>query len=760
MGNRLTKGKNISSFLAIQFSSIHYLVILVATIFVIVAIVVGTIISASQLKSKLYTAVFRTNQLTAYTVASHLKDFLESRSNGVRSLSRVLALDHSYSSRIADIEDYFQFVKNENVYSIILLSAEGRILYSTNSLNVGQDISKGEFWRYVKSWSSRGMTHEGLKDPVAFFHRIKPYAGRLEGSDFILLGAPIFTEESSSRKVSVDGAVAFLINQFAVIGTPIEEARDFRDTTLKIAVGVFSKSAFPFVHIWSNIPSWKVAKLSILQNEGRGSCGRCHVESDIERVFGGEILTGSAVMKTSLPDSDGNEFLWTSAPITSNLLELQDARWHVVISAERSPVELGVTSFMKGSIFLTVGVVILLVIILSVNYSAAKKGALELQHLKNLEQMASLREQYEALIEGSNDAIYILSENRVLYVNKRFRDLFGYTLEEVRQKSFLDLVAPESRSLFEERLMRFQRGEKVERQYAFTALTKSGKKIPVEISVAHIRYEGKVAAIGIIRDLSELTAQKELFETLFKNAPVGIMIHREGRVIKANDAAGQAIGFGSGDDIIGRPVSSFVHPEDLEDSNRRMENVYKRKKVAPLAEERFIKKDGGRLYVLATSVPIVYGGSDAVETVFVPIEDRKELEDRLAQYAVDQEREHIKLDAILQSLKEGIIYENEYGQVEYANSEYCRIFSFTNSSDLIGKNYQSVIKEASRLARDPDSFMKISLTGFSKDDAFFDERIELNDGRVVEASSFSFVDSQGNFIGRINIWRDVTGRAK
>ncbi|MGB9694311.1 MAG: PAS domain S-box protein, partial [Fervidobacterium sp.] len=248
------------------------------------------------------------------------------------------------------------------------------------------------------------------------------------------------------------------------------------------------------------------------------------------------------------------------------------------------------------------------------------------------------------------------------------------------------------------------------------------------------------------------------FETLFKNAPVGILIHREGRIVKANDAAGQAIGFTSGEEIVGHPVSSFIHPEDLEITNRYMENVYKYKITAPLVEERFIKKDGARLYVLATSVPIVYGGSDAVETVFVSIEDRKELEDRLARYAADQEREHIKLDTILQSLKEGIIYENEFGQVEYANSEYCRIFSFASPADLIGKNYQSVIRDASKRVKDPVSFIRISLKDIKTRDASFDEKVELVDGKIVEVSSFSFVDVQGNFIGRINIWRDITLR--
>jgi hypothetical protein len=215
---------------AIWLSSRHYLVILTTTIFVIIAIVVGTIISTNRLKSKLYTAVFRTNQLTAYTVASHLKDFLESRANGVRSLSRVLAVDRRYPSRLADISDYFQFVKNQNVQSILLLSSDGRILYSTDSVNLGQDLSGGEFWKYVKSLLRKGMTYEDRKDTSAIFLHVKPYAGKLEGSDFILLGMPIFIQEIRSHRVSLDGAIAFLINQFAVVGTAYRRGQRFSDT--------------------------------------------------------------------------------------------------------------------------------------------------------------------------------------------------------------------------------------------------------------------------------------------------------------------------------------------------------------------------------------------------------------------------------------------------------------------------------------------------------------------------------------------------
>ncbi len=121
------------------------------------------------------------------------------------------------------------------------------------------------------------------------------------------------------------------------------------------------------------------------------------------------------------------------------------------------------------------------------------------------EALKESEERYRNLIEQSNDAIYLLFNNRFEIINRRFTEMFGITLEEANSPdfNFLQLVAPKSIPFLQERIRRQQRGEKLEPIYEFTAIDKSGNEIDCEVSVSYIKYKGGVATQGILRDITE-----------------------------------------------------------------------------------------------------------------------------------------------------------------------------------------------------------------------------------------------------------------
>lgn len=120
---------------------------------------------------------------------------------------------------------------------------------------------------------------------------------------------------------------------------------------------------------------------------------------------------------------------------------------------------------------------------------------------------------YRSLVEQSNDAIYLLVGRRFRFVNRRFQELLGVTAEEATAPDFdfMELVAPESRPIIEERGRRIQSGEPVPLRYEFTARRRDGQKIELEASVSYIPYEGEIATQGILRDI---TARKRAEEGL------------------------------------------------------------------------------------------------------------------------------------------------------------------------------------------------------------------------------------------------------
>jgi PAS domain S-box-containing protein len=125
-------------------------------------------------------------------------------------------------------------------------------------------------------------------------------------------------------------------------------------------------------------------------------------------------------------------------------------------------------------------------------------------------------EKYRNLIDRSQDVIYLLYEGKFELINQRFKELLGYTLEEVNAPDFhfMKLVAPKSRGLVEERVQKVYRGEAVPPRYEFTALTRDGSEIEVETSVSYIPYKGGIAAQGVLRDITERKRAQERIERL------------------------------------------------------------------------------------------------------------------------------------------------------------------------------------------------------------------------------------------------------
>ena len=121
------------------------------------------------------------------------------------------------------------------------------------------------------------------------------------------------------------------------------------------------------------------------------------------------------------------------------------------------------------------------------------------------EELKQSEEKYRNLIEHSNDAIYLLYENKFEVINERFEKMFGVTQEEVRAPDFdfIQLVAPKSRELVIERAKMIAQGQEPSHRYEFSALTKKGKEVEVEVSVSYVPYRGGKATQGILRDITE-----------------------------------------------------------------------------------------------------------------------------------------------------------------------------------------------------------------------------------------------------------------
>ena len=141
------------------------------------------------------------------------------------------------------------------------------------------------------------------------------------------------------------------------------------------------------------------------------------------------------------------------------------------------------------------------------------------------EALRESEEKYRNLIQHSNDAIYLLYDDRFEIVNDKFQEIFGLTLEDVNQPGFsiMDLVAPGSRAFIEDRAGRLARGETLSPRYEFSALSKDGNEIEVEVSTSYLDYKDGIAIQGILRDITESRRMEQQLRQAQKMESVGTL---------------------------------------------------------------------------------------------------------------------------------------------------------------------------------------------------------------------------------------------
>ncbi|NOX36356.1 MAG: PAS domain S-box protein [Calditrichaeota bacterium] len=122
-----------------------------------------------------------------------------------------------------------------------------------------------------------------------------------------------------------------------------------------------------------------------------------------------------------------------------------------------------------------------------------------------LEELKRSESRFRYIFEKSNDAMYVLQNDKFVLINPRFVELFEYTQEETTAPdfNFLKLVAPESIPAIQERYERRMRGETISNQVTFKAVSKSGKKYILTASLSEIEWGGEPAILGVLRDITD-----------------------------------------------------------------------------------------------------------------------------------------------------------------------------------------------------------------------------------------------------------------
>jgi PAS domain S-box-containing protein len=153
-----------------------------------------------------------------------------------------------------------------------------------------------------------------------------------------------------------------------------------------------------------------------------------------------------------------------------------------------------------------VALVALLTVGVKTQYLAVRK---ELSERKRGQVALEQSEQrFRAILEQSIAAIYVIQDDRLVYVNRRMREIFGYAPDDVFDPNPLAHVKEIDRPKVVDQMRRRLSGED-KGAYAITALRKDGSEFTFGVHGARATYDGRPGILVIAQDITEREVAQE-----------------------------------------------------------------------------------------------------------------------------------------------------------------------------------------------------------------------------------------------------------
>ncbi|MEO0080774.1 MAG: PAS domain S-box protein [candidate division WOR-3 bacterium] len=274
--------------------------------------------------------------------------------------------------------------------------------------------------------------------------------------------------------------------------------------------------------------------------------------------------------------------------------------------------------------------------------------------------------------------------------------LTGYRPDELvnsNKQTFSNLIHPADRPLVDAEIQAAIAGHEPF-QVTYRLNTREGLKWVWEQGRGVYDQFGKpVAFEGFITDITErkraqarLAESEAQYRALFDLAPDGIAVHQDGRVVLVNRTGAAILGYDRPDEMIGLPVMDFVHPDDRELVMARIRLALEQGRPAPLAEERFRRKDGTYVWVAVVNSPFVWQGRPAVQVVVRDISERKRLAERVEELSG-------QMKAMFEQSAHGIAVERD-GRLVYVNSQFTELLGYSDQTELLGRPFTAFAAEA------------------------------------------------------------------
>lgn len=330
-------------------------------------------------------------------------------------------------------------------------------------------------------------------------------------------------------------------------------------------------------------------------------------------------------------------------------------------------------------------------------------------------------------------------------------------------ESFLDVIHPEDRPIKEEaQKALFDAKKPIEITYRLQMNNGRIKWIN-EICTADLdQNENPTRFYGIIQDITryklsekKFTQIEENYKALITALPSGIAIYQNRKITFINPSGVNLLGAQEANELIGQPVSKFIHSDSLKNFQKKMNDVAHGNAISTF-EEKLIRLNGSDLDVEITPVHIIINETPIVQVIVTDISERKKIEQELKKSEEKYRLLTVNLSDISWTINsEGIItyvspFEENFIGYEAEKIIKDKLFNFLTTSSVISslielKELKAILQSGGKM--EP---RKLILESISQD----------GETKWKEITSTAIYDSSNCFIGFSGTCQDITNRKK
>jgi PAS domain S-box-containing protein len=234
-------------------------------------------------------------------------------------------------------------------------------------------------------------------------------------------------------------------------------------------------------------------------------------------------------------------------------------------------------------------------------------GVINISRRKQAEEALVTERNFISAILDTAGGLIVVSdpEGRIIRTNRAFKEITGYSLEEVQAQPFWDcFLLPEEKQIVKERFEKIRTGP-----WPVTGenhwLTKSGERRLIDWSnTALFDEEGAlehVVSVGVdITERRKAEQKLELYREIFMNSiDVIAVMGSDGEIIERNPAHEKKTGY-SDDEVLGKQPTQFLGEKQIADIYRGLEN-----QGSYRGEMLGTKKDGTPVWIDLSIFPIL-----------------------------------------------------------------------------------------------------------------------------------------------------------